>query len=56
MARSASQKLDWPSVCCIALSATGQPEASSGAVYTNLDEQDYGCTADCDYVYYRMYR
>ena len=55
MARSALQQRDWPYVCWVALSATGQSEATSPAVYTNWVEQDYGSTADCDCVYYRMY-
>lgn len=55
MALSVAQQDDWPHVCCVALSATGQPEATSPLVYTNWVEQHYGSPADCDYVYYRLY-
>lgn len=55
MARSAAQPEDWPHACCVALSATGQPEATSPTVYTNWAEQDNGFTGDCYCIYYRMY-
>jgi hypothetical protein len=56
VARSALQQRRWLCVCCVALSATGQPEATSPSVYMNwIEQKDYGATADCDCVYYGMY-